>query len=224
MCVAVSAACTESSRARVCGKRLDDDLSGYKNTISCLLWWMGNTRTTHTMFSISKLSLWLSTAQPCRLNSESVRATAEDSFRVPESSVNTHGCTHTLPRHFTQLYTAGEVFTQQEKSLRYSDGQNEIRKARGRAGSPLSQFEQQANEITQVVVVRLANERRGGHENYELAYWHVLYVCMQSWVITQKEKQNKSTFHIPLSLLFSQLIHPWTHKTTQKSEMYSYYL
>lgn len=33
------------------------------------------------------------------------------------------------------------------------------------AGSPLSQFEQQADEITQVVVVRLTNEHRDGAEN-----------------------------------------------------------
>lgn len=38
-------------------------------------------------------------------------------------------------------------------------------RGRGRAGSPLSQFEQQADEITQVVVARLTNEHRDGDES-----------------------------------------------------------
>lgn len=38
-------------------------------------------------------------------------------------------------------------------------------KRRGRAGSPLSQFEQEDDEITQVVVARLTNEHRDGVKN-----------------------------------------------------------
>lgn len=38
-------------------------------------------------------------------------------------------------------------------------------RGRGRAGSPLSQFEQQADEITQVVVARLTNEHEDRDEN-----------------------------------------------------------
>lgn len=56
------------------------------------------------------------------------------------------------------LYTAVKVFM----AFRWTKRGN---KGRGIAGSPLSQFEQRADEITQVVVAGLTNEHRDGDEN-----------------------------------------------------------
>lgn len=147
----------------VCGKCLDDDLSGCENTISCLLWWMSNTPTTHTVFSISKLSLWLSAAQPCLLQLKYQPGRLH--FKVSGKPYRQHTWTHTRtqPKPLLLLYTAGEGFTQQWKSLQHSDGPNEG--VRGREESPLSQFEQRGDEITQVVSAGLTNEHRDGDEN-----------------------------------------------------------
>lgn len=78
---------------------------------------------------------------------------------------HTHGHTCGQPKPLLLLYTAGKGFTQQWKSLWHSDGRNGRTRGRGRAGSPLSQFEQQADKITQAVVARLTNEHREGDEN-----------------------------------------------------------
>lgn len=94
------------------------------------------------------------------------RVTVIQSLGDAESSVSTHTDTpRTEPKPLLLSHTAGEGFTQQWKSLWHSDGRNEGARGRGRAGSPLSQFEQQADEITQVVVAGLTNEHRDGDEN-----------------------------------------------------------
>lgn len=48
--------CTQSLKP-VCGKCLDDDLSGCKNTASCLRWWMSNTPTTCHVLYIEAVTL-----------------------------------------------------------------------------------------------------------------------------------------------------------------------
>ncbi len=157
--------CTHKAQG-LCGKCLADDLSGCKNTISCLLWWMSNTRTTHTTFSISKLSQWLSAAQT--LPSPTVipaRITVILSLGVAKSSVSTHMETHTRNSNLSCCCTQQERALHSSESL-YGIQMDETRDRGGeRAGSPLSQFEQQADEITQVVVARLTNEHRDGAEN-----------------------------------------------------------
>lgn len=84
-------------------------------------------------------------------------------------------------------------------------------RGRGRAGSPLSQFEQQADEITQVVVARLTNEHRDGDESNKTGratFCLLTHRCIHSSLIIQPGKKNKSIFYITLSIPLSQLSHP----------------
>ncbi len=114
------------------------------------------------------------------------RVTVIQSLGVVESSVSTHGHTRTHPKPLLLLHTAGEGFTQQWKSLWHSDGRNKGTRGRGRAGSPLSQFEQRADEITQVVVARLTNEHRDGDENNKTGratFCLLTHRCIHSCVI-----------------------------------------
>lgn len=139
-CVCLSFQCTHRVQGPVCGKCLDDDLSGCKNTISCLLWWMSNTRTAHTVFSISKLSLWLSAAQP--LPSPTViPARFKNCNSKTVSGQPNHPLAHTRgharkPKPLLLLYPAGAGFTQQWKSLWHSHGRNEGTRGEGEQDLP----------------------------------------------------------------------------------------
>lgn len=83
------------------------------------------------------------------------------------------------------LYTAVKVFI----AFRWTEQGNEG--GREGAGSPLSQFEQRADEIKQVVVAGLTNEQPNGDENNKtpFACWNTdVYTC--AWSYSRKGKTN----------------------------------
>lgn len=144
---------TQTTRP-VCGKCLGDDLSGCKNTVPCLRWWMSNTPTTCHVLYIEVVTLASCCTNAAFADCTVSQVNCNSKSRGGErSSFCAHKDTHASEPNALLLlgtaggggfYTAVKVFMAFRWTKKWEWG------AEGERDPPLSQFEQQADKTTEV--------------------------------------------------------------------------
>lgn len=191
--------CTQSLKP-VCGKCLDDDLSGCKNTASCLRWWMSNTPTTcHVLYieAVTLASCGTNAAFPdCTASQVNCNSKSRSSER--SSICSQKHMRASKPSPLLLSCTAGGGALHSSESL-YGIQMAEKweRGAEIERNPPLSQFKQQADEITQVSHYPVPTFGPVDYEQQELDKSYIIQQHQRSLVKWQLCQSVSFISHIP---------------------------